>query len=71
MVNKKYIPIFVSSLQKASSRSKFNAIDDNLLLLGITKFGSKQMEKIKDIYLQDKSVIEIKHRYKNLICQKA
>lgn len=29
------------------------------------------MELIQEIYLQDKSVLEIKHRYKNLVCQKA
>ena len=39
---------------------------DNLLLNGMKKFSSKNLEKIKKYYLQDKSLQEIKNRFKNL-----
>lgn len=39
-VNKLWIPIFNVSTNPAS-RSKFSPIDDNLLLIGIKKYGPK------------------------------
>ncbi|KAL4479267.1 hypothetical protein ABPG72_011479 [Tetrahymena utriculariae] len=71
-INKLYLPTFTSNFGKNSSRSKFTPLDDNLLLQGLTKYGSSQnMEQIRNIFLQEKQTQEIKHRYKNLICSKA
>ena len=85
-VNKLWIPIFNVSTNPAS-RSKFSPIDDNLLLIGIKKYGPKyfslhfigyfnychfrDIDKIQKNYLPEKKNSEIRNRYKNLICTRA
>ena len=45
-------------------------MDDNCLILGLQEFGYKNMEAIRQNWLPSKTTNEIKHRYKNLTCQR-
>ena len=45
-------------------------MDDNMMILGLQEFGQKNMEAIRIHWLPRKTVNEIKHRYKNLTCQR-
>lgn len=68
-IKKNYVPVFldgVKSTQKTSQPQKFSNADDVLLLNGLVKFGSKNMELIQKIYLPHKNAEEIKNRFKNL-----
>ena len=68
-VRKSYIPTFLDGAQpvaKPLPTQKFTNADDLLLLNGLVKFGSKNMNIIQKIYLPHKSAEEIKNRFKNL-----
>lgn len=52
-------------------RATFDKIYDNLLTIGLHIFGKRNLETINKSILEDKSIQEIKHRIKNLTCQKA
>ncbi len=73
LIQKDWLPIFtdINLMNQGSARTKFNHIDDNLLLIGLTKYGGKNLELIQVNLLPDKRVSEIKNRYKNLICGRA
>ena len=53
-----------------NNRRKFTHMDDNMMIMGLQEFGPKNMESIKQHWLPRKTVNEIKHRYKNLTCQR-
>ena len=53
-----------------NNRRKFSRMDDNMMILGLQEFGQKNMEQIRIHWLPRKTVNEIKHRYKNLTCQR-
>ena len=67
LINPHWLPM---TKQMFSIRGKFTNLDDNLLLLGLKKFGIN-FELIQTYFLKLKKVEEIKHRYKNLVCQRA
>ncbi len=71
LINKNWLPIFNSAHSNLTSRSKFTPIDDGLLLIGLKKYGPRNIDKIQKNFLQEKSMSEIRNRYKNLICSKA
>jgi hypothetical protein len=72
LVNKLWIPIFKDSApNQLSSRTKFTYVDESLLLIGLTKYGSKKLELIQENFLSEKTLAEIKNRYKNFICSRA
>jgi hypothetical protein len=52
-------------------RRKFDYIYDYLLMLGLTYHGKKNIDLVQRLWLDSKSLPEIKHRIKNLTCQKA
>lgn len=56
---------------KKKIRRKFDAISDNLLLLGLKTHGKKNIDAIQQLWLPSRSIEEIKHRIKNLTCQSA
>ena len=60
------VPTSVSN----NNRRKFSRMDDNMMILGLQEFSQKNMEQIRVHWLPRKSVNEIKHRYKNLTCQR-
>jgi len=71
-VQKYWIPVTnENSVGVTSARAKFNHIDDSLLLIGIDKYGAKKNELIIENFLPDKTISEIKNRYKNLICARS
>ena len=53
-----------------NNRRKFTSYDDNFLILGLQEFGYKNIELISQHWLPRKTPNEIKHRYKNLTCQR-
>jgi len=56
----------------SNTRRKFSEIDDNFLLMAILNLGSaKDFESINMYWLTHKTQSEIKHRLKNLTCQRA
>ena len=60
------VPTSVSN----NNRRKFSRMDDNMMIMGLQEFGQKNMEQIRVHWLPRKTVNEIKHRYKNLTCQR-
>jgi hypothetical protein len=70
IISKFWIPT-MDFKRKKLSRTKFNRIDDRILLLGLMKYGSRKLEKIQRNYLSFKKINEIKNRFKNLICSRA
>jgi hypothetical protein len=69
-LNSCYQPIVFP--QAGNNRSKFSAVDDNFLLLGLKHIGvQKDFEAIRDNWLPKKNINEIKHRIKNLTCRRA
>ena len=52
-------------------RRKFDYIYDYLLMMGLTHYGKRNIEIIQRLWLDSKSVPEIRHRIKNLTCYKA
>ena len=58
-------------LNKKRPRPTFDKLHDNLLAIGINTFGKKNIEAIQKYFLDNKKTQEIKHRIKNLTCQKA
>jgi hypothetical protein len=52
-------------------RRKFDYIYDYLLMIGLTHHGKRNIEIIQRLWLDSKSVPEIRHRIKNLTCHKA
>lgn len=55
----------------SNKRLTFDRVYDNLLLIGQHIFGRKNVDQIKKNLLSNKTISEIKHRIKNLCCQKA
>jgi hypothetical protein len=56
----------------SNTRRKFSVVDDSCLLMAITSLGSpKDFESINMHWLMHKTQSEIKHRLKNLTCQRA
>lgn len=55
----------------SNKRLTFDRVYDNLLLIGQHIFGRKNIDQIKKNLLSNKTISEIKHRIKNLCCQKA
>lgn len=70
LIRKNWLPVSEVS-QNSSTRTKFSPLEDTLLLLGLDKFGSKNLEEIREIFLSNKTSREIKNRYKNMIRRKA
>ena len=66
MSDKHLTPTAVSN----NNRRKFSRSDDNMMILGLQEFGQKNIEQIRMHWLPRKTVNEIKHRYKNLTCQR-
>ena len=58
----------VEGLQRP--RRQFTLFDDNCLMIGLQKFGLKNVEAIKRHWLPQKAVSEIKNRVKNLTCSR-
>jgi hypothetical protein len=52
-------------------RKKFDYIYDYLLMVGLVYYGKKNLDLVQRLWLDSKSQAEIKHRIKNLTCQKA
>ena len=50
---------------------KFDKIQDGLLTIGLHYFGKKNLELVQMFFLREKSLLEIKHRVKNLTCHRA
>jgi len=50
---------------------KFSDTEDALFLVALKAYGHKNMDAVRQNWLVDKSIQEIKHRYKNLICSRA
>ena len=63
------VPTTTTSVSN-NNRRKFSRMDDNMMILGLQEFGQKNMEAIRIHWLPRKTVNEIKHRYKNLTCQR-
>ena len=53
-----------------NNRRKFTHLEDNMMILGLAEHTSKNLELIQQHWLPKKSVKEIRHRYKNLTCQR-
>lgn len=56
-------------LQK--KRKKFDSIHDHLLMLGLMHHGKKNLELVQQLWVNSRSLQEIKHRIKNLTCKRA
>ncbi len=67
LINPHWLPM---TKQLLPQRGKFSQLDDNLLLLGLKKFGSN-VQNIQKFFLRYKKLSEIKHRLKNLVCSRA
>lgn len=70
VIQKFWIPS-IDYRDRKQTRTKFNTVDDRLLLLGLIKYGSRKLSKIQENYLSNKTISEIKNRFKNLICSRA
>ena len=46
IINKFWIPS-IDSKRKKLARTKFNRIDDRILLLGLMKYGSRKLDRIQ------------------------
>ena len=56
LINKNWLPIFNSSHSNLTSRSKFTPIDDSLLLIGLKKYGPRNIDKIQKNFLHEKNI---------------
>jgi hypothetical protein len=52
-------------------RKKFDTIYDNLLMIGLLYHGKKNIELIQQLWVNSRSIQEIRHRIKNLTCKRA
>ncbi|CAK80718.1 unnamed protein product (macronuclear) [Paramecium tetraurelia] len=76
VVLKKYTPLIQSSYlpqqyQISKVRCKFTPVDEDLLFQGLQKHGSKKLEEIQKEFLWEKTLKQIKNKYKNSICSNA
>jgi hypothetical protein len=60
-----------TNIYLGKKRRKFDYIYDYLLMLGLTFHGKKNIDLVQRLWLDTKSISEIKHRIKNLTCMKA
>ena len=63
-------PSIAQQFPQNNNRRKFTSTDDNFLILGLQEFGYRNIELIARHWLPRKTANEIKHRYKNLTCQR-
>jgi hypothetical protein len=52
-------------------RKKFDLIHDNLLMIGLMHHGKKNLELVQQLWVNSRSIQEIRHRIKNLTCKRA
>ncbi|CAD8091186.1 unnamed protein product [Paramecium sonneborni] len=76
VILKKYIPLIQTSYlpqqyQISKVRCKFTPVDEDLLYQGLQKHGSKKLEAIQKEFLWEKTLKQIKNKYKNSICSNA
>lgn len=65
LLQRKFVPAPILE-HRDKTTSKFTPADDALLLIGLTKFGSKNLQAIQSFFLMHKSIDEIRNRFKNL-----
>lgn len=68
LIQDSYIP---QAYQLNKVRCKFTPLDEDLLYQGLLKHGSKRLDQIQKEFLWEKTLKQIKNKYKNSICSHA